>query len=467
MKITLLLLLFSLPICAFTQVKNETIEYSFNSKTFKEKRTISIFLPEAYKTKGSTTKFNVAYLFDGQFQPYTSMVSSIMSYYSETNEGTPLIIVGIHTENRWDEFVPICGSEKSSENEGADKLALFLKQEVIPYIDSKYRTTNFKIGIGHSLGGTFVLNEVLKTNSLFHAVIAVSPNLTVCNEQIITNAQKYYTENPTSNRFIYTTAGTSGDMENSFRESLLKLDSVTEKMKPKNLSWKCAVLENLNHMTTFVPTFDAAYLNLSSKLTLLDEELLKMAKDTSISIVEHITNFYNQLSSFSQEKQELDMKQLIQLSKTLTEYRAFRACKELCQFATEKLQKEALNVATKKEYSNIIEIRKKQAEFHVLASEAKKMAIAGNIKNASDLYLKAFQLDFINGTHIVRIDAVPILAQAGNIEEAFTQLDLLANKFILGGNNSFINDPLCKPLHTDKRWETLMKKLEENGGKYR
>ena len=139
----------------------------------------------------------------------------------------------------------------------------------------------------------------------------------------------------------------------------------------------------------------------------------------------------------------------------------------MCQFATEKLEKEALNVATKKEYSNIIEIRKKQAEFHVLASEAKKMAIAGNIKNASDLYLKAFQLDFINGTHMVRIDAVPILAQAGNIEEAFTQLDLLANKFILGGNNSFINDPLCKPLHTDKRWETLMKKLEENGGKYR
>jgi len=73
----------------------------------------------------------------------------------------------------------------------------------------------------------------------------------------------------------------------------------------------------------------------------------------------------------------------------------------------------------------------------------------------------------IRATHIVRMGAVPVLAQAGEIEEAFEQLDLLANKFELGSNGAFINDPLCKPLHKDKRWKKLMDKLAKNGELYR
>ena len=161
MKHLLFIYLFSIPILTFSQSKSEVRDYIIESKVFNEKRTISVFLPNAYNTGDSTKKFPVAYLFDGQFQPYFLMVNSIMSYYEQTQQGIPMIIVSIHAKNRWDEFVPICDGQVIKSVEGADKLTLFLSNEVIPLIDSIYRTNNFKIGIGHSLGGTYVINEVL------------------------------------------------------------------------------------------------------------------------------------------------------------------------------------------------------------------------------------------------------------------------------------------------------------------
>jgi predicted alpha/beta superfamily hydrolase len=467
MKQFLLISFFSISTLSFCQTKSESLDYIFDSEVFNEERTISVFIPESYNSGDSTKKFNVAYLFDGQFQPYYSMASSIMSYYEQTNEGIPLIIVGIHTKNRWDEFVPICEEEKTENIEGADKLSLFLKNEVIPLIELNYRATNFKIGIGHSLGGTYVINEIIRDASLFNAVIAVSPNLTVCNKQIITRANEFYSSSPDNRKFIYTTAGTVGDMENNFRESLVQLDSLTTKMNLKKMFWNCEILDGHNHMTTFVPTFDAGYLKISSKLSLFDSDLLVMANDTTSSIVTLLIDFYDELSLFSQEHHELSIDQVMTHATALAQFGKYRACIDLCEFASKKLENEDISSDKKKEITEMIESRKIRAEFNELAQEANQLASSGKYLDASNLYLKAFDMNLIRATHMVRMDAIPVLAQSGKLEEAFEQLDLLANKFALGGNGSFMNDPLCEPLHKDKRWKKLMAKLAENGELYK
>lgn len=390
-----------------------------------------------------------------------------MSYYEQTNEGIPLIIVGIHTKNRWGEFVPLCNEEKTENIEGADKLSLFLNNEVVPLIESNYRTTKFKIGIGHSLGGTFVINEIVKDNSLFNAVIAVSPNLTMCNEQIIKSAQEFYTTQPKNIKFIYASSGTEGDMENDFRYSLMHLDSITTSLNLENMYWNCDILNGNNHMTTFVPTFNAGYLKLSSKLSLLDGHLLLMASDSTESIVSQIVNFYDNLTLFSQIQHVLSVDQIMKHATTLAQLGKYQACIDLCDYAKEQIDKENISIEKKAEVNEMIESRKIRAEFNELAQKANKLATSGDYVGSSKLYLQAFDLDLIKATHMVRMQAVPVLASAGKIEEAFKQLDLLANRFELGSNGAFINDPLCKPLHKDKRWKKLMDKLEKNGELYR
>lgn len=467
MKQFLLISILSISCLSFSQGKSESVDYIFDSEIFQEERTISVFIPEAYSSGDSTAKYNVAYLFDGQFQPYFAMASSIMSYYEQTNEGIPLIIVGIHTKNRWGEFVPLCDAEKTENIEGADKLSLFLNNEVVPLIESNYRTTKFKIGIGHSLGGTFVINEIVKDNSLFNAVIAVSPNLTMCNEQIIKSAQKFYTTQPKNMKFIYASSGTVGDMENDFRYSLMRLDSITAQLNLEKMYWNCDILNGNNHMTTFVPTFNAGYLELSSKLSLLDDDLLLMASDSTESIVSQIVNFYDNLTLFSQTQHVLSVDQIMKHATTLAQLGKYQACIDLCGYAKEQIDKENISKEKKAEVIEMIESRKIRAEFNDLAQEANKLATSGDYIGSSKLYLQAFDLDLIKATHMVRMQAVPVLAQAGKIEEAFKQLDLLANRFELGSNGAFINDPLCRPLHKDKRWKKLMDKLEKNGELYR
>jgi predicted alpha/beta superfamily hydrolase len=467
MKQFLLISILSISSLSFSQGKSESIDYIFDSEIFQEERTISVFIPEAYNSGDSTANYNVAYLFDGQFQPYFSMVSSIMSYYEQTNEGIPLIIVGVHTKNRWGEFVPLCNEDKTENIEGADKLSLFLNNEVVPLIESNYRTTKFKIGIGHSLGGTFVINEIVKDNSLFNAAIAVSPNLTMCNEQIIKRAQEFYTTQPKNMKFIYASSGTEGDMENDFRYSLMHLDSITTSLNLESMYWNCDILNGNNHMTTFVPTFNAGYLELSSKLLLLDGDLLLMASDSTESIVSQIINFYDNLTLFSKTQHDLNVDQIMKHATTLAQLGKYQACIDLCEYAKEKIDKENISKEKKAEVIEMIESRKIRAKFNDLAQEANKLATSGDYVGSSKLYVQAFDLDLIKATHMVRMQAVPVLAQAGKIEEAFVQLDLLANKFALGGNGNFINDPLCEPLHKDKRWKKLMDKLAKNGELYR
>lgn len=467
MKQFLLISILSISSLSFSQDKSESVDYVFDSEIFKEERTISVFIPEAYNSGDSTANYNVAYLFDGQFQPYFSMVSSIMSYYEQTNEGIPLIIVGVHTKNRWGEFVPLCNEEKTENVQGADKLSLFLKNEVVPLIESNYRTTKFKIGIGHSLGGTFVINEIVKDNSLFNAIIAVSPNLTMCNEQIIKRALEFYTMQPKNMKFIYASSGTVGDMENDFRYSLMRLDSITTQLNLEKMYWNCEIRNGNNHMTTFVPTFNDGYLELSSKLSLLDGDLLLMASDSVESLVSRLDNFYNNLTLFSQTQHVLSVDQIMKHATTLAQLGKYQACIDLCDYANEQIEKENFSKEKRAEIIEMIESRKIRAEFNDLAQEANKLATFGDYEGSSKLYIQAFDLDLIKATHMIRIQAVPVLAQAGKIEDAFKQLDLLANRFELGSNGAFINDPLCRPLHKDKRWQKLMDKLEKNGELYR
>lgn len=80
---------------------------------------------------------------------------------------TEAIVVGIEqASDRWLDFGDSLGSEK---------FLPFLENEIIPFVKHGYRTIDYKILIGHSLGGRFAINTMLSRPNLFNAVIAASP----------------------------------------------------------------------------------------------------------------------------------------------------------------------------------------------------------------------------------------------------------------------------------------------------
>jgi pimeloyl-ACP methyl ester carboxylesterase len=60
---------------------------------------------------------------------------------------------------------------------GANQFTAFLRDELIPYVDSIYPTAPYKILVGHSLGGVLVINTLVHYPKIFSSYIAIDPSL--------------------------------------------------------------------------------------------------------------------------------------------------------------------------------------------------------------------------------------------------------------------------------------------------
>jgi predicted alpha/beta superfamily hydrolase len=161
---------------------------NISSKIFNATRKIKVALPEEYFDKPDNN-YVVVYLFDSQSEDFFNFYRTTISYLSKQGYIKPAILVGIASENRQYEFTPAAqttaGVKYFQKSGGAAMLAEHLQKEVVPAIAAKYRTINYNIGLGHSLGATFVTYCLLNNPQLFNAVIAVSPNYQYDNLQMV------------------------------------------------------------------------------------------------------------------------------------------------------------------------------------------------------------------------------------------------------------------------------------------
>lgn len=69
------------------------------------------------------------------------------------------------------------GNSFPEENGQAENFTAFLEEELFPFIDQKYPVTTYRTLIGHSYGGLFTLNTLVKHPDLFTNYLAIDPSL--------------------------------------------------------------------------------------------------------------------------------------------------------------------------------------------------------------------------------------------------------------------------------------------------
>lgn len=165
------------------------------SDTLQQEREIYVSLPKSYAdTVYSPKDYPVLYLLDAQ--EHFDLAIGIVRFMSTRLDSKMIpecIIVGIPSINRIKDYTPTYSTKnpegvevESFENSGsADDFLAFIKHELIPKIDKKYRTTSFRILSGHSLGGLFAVYESILPESYFNAHVAMDPSLW-WNEEILT-----------------------------------------------------------------------------------------------------------------------------------------------------------------------------------------------------------------------------------------------------------------------------------------
>lgn len=79
----------------------------------------------------------------------------------------------------------------------------FFQNEVVGFIDTKYRTFPYKIGIAHSNGASFLSYCFLKSPELFNSYLLISPNYEYDKEQFVGEFQKFDPELLVNKKFVF------------------------------------------------------------------------------------------------------------------------------------------------------------------------------------------------------------------------------------------------------------------------
>lgn len=178
------------------------------SKVLGNTRNLRIYLPPGYGSHPEV-RYPVVYMNDGQniFDRATSGVSHEEWRADETAESginagilRPMILVGIdNTADRAGEYLPTRAKLGNSLAGGnAANYSKFVINEVLPYVNSHYRTLigakNTTIA-GSSFGGIVSLYLGLHFASVFGSVIAMSPSIWWDNREILREVDGFKGQN--------------------------------------------------------------------------------------------------------------------------------------------------------------------------------------------------------------------------------------------------------------------------------
>jgi predicted alpha/beta superfamily hydrolase len=113
------------------------------------------------------------------------------------NEQIPeMIVIAVSNTNRTRDLTPTNSKSGIGGNDvqafassgGGDNFLRFLETELLPRINNDYRTLPYRLLVGHSLGGLFVIDSFLN-QGVFNAYLAIDPSL-VWDDQVTVKKAK-------------------------------------------------------------------------------------------------------------------------------------------------------------------------------------------------------------------------------------------------------------------------------------
>ncbi|RXJ52737.1 alpha/beta hydrolase [Gelidibacter gilvus] len=167
-KITLVLL-FLISISMGAQV----IYQPFDSEKLGERRELKIQLPRNYDPEDKI-QYPLIIVLDGDylFEPFAGN-ADYQAYWGEMPKA---IVVGVNQRNSREKDLFYDKEIYFPAHEGASFFE-FIGMELIPYIESKYNVSNFRIVAGHDLSANFINYYLFKDFPIFRAFILLSPDL--------------------------------------------------------------------------------------------------------------------------------------------------------------------------------------------------------------------------------------------------------------------------------------------------
>lgn len=151
----------------------QVIYHPFDSQKLGETREIKIQLPRNYNPEDNI-QYPLLIVLDGDylFEPFAGNID----YQAYWGEMPKCVVVGINQSGSREKDLFYDKEIFFPAHEGASFFE-FIGMELIPYMESKYNVSQFRIVAGHDLSANFINYYLFKDHPIFRAFIMLSPDL--------------------------------------------------------------------------------------------------------------------------------------------------------------------------------------------------------------------------------------------------------------------------------------------------
>ena len=274
-------------------------QYILKSIILEEDRPIVISLPMGYNT--SKANYPVLYVLDG-LQNIKHTVGTV-ELLTESGLIPPIIVVGIESLDRTRDLTPSNAGENVyggtgnlgiPQSGGAPKFLKFLSDELVPYMDSNYRTHPYRILEGHSLGGLFSVYTLMESKDLFDAFIVEAPALWWNKEEMTEKAKNFFKSYKSLNKTVY--FGIGGGDGWGMRQELKRYVDVVKQNTPKNFRWFHEEVGDEGHMASRLLLNYNGLKFLFSDIKIDEDFIDKFSAKSFLKAEEQLKNKYGDLA---------------------------------------------------------------------------------------------------------------------------------------------------------------------------
>jgi uncharacterized protein len=221
---------------------------ALKSQVLGEERLALIRTPPGYDA--NEQRYPVLYMTDGQAQLEHTI--STIQFLVRSGRMPELIVVAITNTDRTRDLTPTKGTLRNPGGQvvnfptagGADNFLKFIETELIPQVESKYRTHPYRIFAGHSFGGLLALHTFLNKPELFNAIIGVSPSFDWDNHLVSRRAEEFVkTRKELNSTLFFTLANEGGETRMGYD----RFKAIISKQAPRGLVWDAMLMEDEDH----------------------------------------------------------------------------------------------------------------------------------------------------------------------------------------------------------------------------
>lgn len=225
--------------------------FTIDSRILGETRRINIYAPPG--AAASDPPVPVLYMPDGGMAEDFLHVAGLVQVSVGNGTMRPFLLVGIeNTQRRRDMTGP-------TENEEDKKIAprvggsaafrKFIREELMPEVKARYRTSGETAIVGESLAGLFVVETLLLEPDLFDTYIAIDPSLWWNDENLVQHGAELLRANKKKEKSL---SFFSSD-EKGIDAPARRFATVLRKQAPSWLHWHYESLPTEKHSTIYHP----------------------------------------------------------------------------------------------------------------------------------------------------------------------------------------------------------------------